>query len=95
MYLPGPPMHSHLRTRHRPPRQAGGAPQANAVLDSAPKRIDGTDRRETLFSGPSKRNSWLSEGARGKRGDASSRRGTTAHGGVPGCLVQPGRWKHA
>ncbi|KIY95522.1 hypothetical protein MNEG_12440 [Monoraphidium neglectum] len=44
-------------------QQAGGAPAQprDPVLDGAPKRIDGTDKRETLFSGPSKRNSWLSE----------------------------------
>ncbi|KAI8465048.1 MAG: hypothetical protein J3K34DRAFT_95919 [Monoraphidium minutum] len=49
-------------------RQTGrpqpGAPAADgrgAVLDSKAQRIDGTDRRETLFSGSPKRNSWLSE----------------------------------
>lgn len=45
--------------------QAGGGavntPTASKVLDAKPQRIDGTGSRETLFSGPSGRSSWLSE----------------------------------
>jgi len=53
---PNPTHHKHTH-----PPQA--APSSNAVLDSRAQRIDGTDKRETLFSaGGSKRNSWLSEG---------------------------------
>lgn len=37
--------------------------QASSATAAAPQRIDGTDRRETIFGG-GKRNSWLSEGAR-------------------------------
>jgi hypothetical protein len=58
---------------HAPPPPAPQAPAAppsgGAVLDAKPQRIDGTDRRETLFSGGgSKRNSWLSEGGRAAGG---------------------------
>ena len=48
------------RSRAQPAASAGG----QGVLGAKAQRIDGTDKRETLFSaGSGRRNSWLSEGA--------------------------------